>query len=159
MPTTLRRTLSALGVCCSVVTLGACSFWRTPGPQLLVVDKDREPKIDLDTWLDKNAIPADQNIKAVRLGQTDALSYHIVQIRDREQPHVHATHDLSVTLLRGEGMLQNGNASQMMRKGDVAIVPRGMRHFFVNTGSEPAVAFVTFGPPSDGSDIVPATGE
>ncbi|MBI3786079.1 MAG: cupin domain-containing protein [Deltaproteobacteria bacterium] len=152
----LRGVVAAFTLALSVAGLAGCALWRTQSPQLLVVDTDREPKIDLDTWLAKNAIPPDRNIKAVRIGQTDALSYHIVQIRDREQPHVHALHDLSVTLIRGAGTLNTGAASQTMRQGDVAIVPRGMRHFFVNTGSEPAVAFVTFGPPSDGSDNVPA---
>ena len=71
----------------------------------------------------------------------------MVQIRDREQPHVHATHDLAVTLLHGAGCLYIRGTPHDMRPGDVALVPHGTPHYFVNAESAPAVAFVTFAPP------------
>ena len=110
----------------------------------------------LTALLQQNPLRAGENIRAVALGQTDALSYHMVQIRDREQPHVHATHDLAVTLLRGAGRLYIRGTPHDMRPGDVALVPHGTPHQFVNTKSTPAVAFVTFAPPYDGKDQVPA---
>jgi mannose-6-phosphate isomerase-like protein (cupin superfamily) len=42
-----------------------------------------------------------------------------------------------------------------MNAGDTATIIRGERHFFVNRGSEPAAAFVTFAPPYDGDDNLP----
>ncbi len=96
-----------------------------------------------------------ENVSALALGRTEACSYHLVQIRDREQPHVHATHDLAVTLLRGNGSLAIQGQVHEMQAGDVAVVPRGTPHYFVNSDSEPAVAFVTFAPPFDGTDQLP----
>jgi quercetin dioxygenase-like cupin family protein len=78
-----------------------------------------------------------------------------VQIRDREQPHLHAAHDLVVTLLVGNGELHLRGTSQRMEGGDVAIIPRGVPHYFVNTGSAPAAAFVTMAPPAERPDQVP----
>jgi quercetin dioxygenase-like cupin family protein len=96
-----------------------------------------------------------QNISAILLRRTDALSCHFIQIRDREAPHVHATHDLVVTLLSGQGTLNLDTRALPMQPGDTAFVARGQSHFFVNTGDHPAAAFVTFAPPYDGSDNIP----
>jgi mannose-6-phosphate isomerase-like protein (cupin superfamily) len=112
-------------------------------------------RISLDALLAAHPLPAAQNVSALPLGRTDALSYHLVQIRDREHPHVHATHDLAVTLLRGSGRLYVQGQAREMRAGDVAVVPHGTAHYFVNTDSSPAAAFVTFAPPFDGTDQVP----
>lgn len=100
-------------------------------------------------------LPAGENIRAVVLGNTEDLSYHFIQIRDREAPHIHAEHDLVVTLLSGQGSLNMAENVVSMRPGDTALVPRGGRHFFVNTGEQPAAAFVTFVPPHDGTDYIP----
>jgi quercetin dioxygenase-like cupin family protein len=109
----------------------------------------------LTALLAAHPLPAGQNISALLVGHTEALSYYLVQIRDREQPHTHATHDLAVTLLKGKGQLYVDGAPQEMRCGDVAVVPHGTPHYFVNADSAPAVAFVTFAPAYDGSDQIP----
>ncbi len=109
----------------------------------------------LQSLLDANPLAEGENIKALLLGHTEALSYHLVQVRDREQPHLHAGHDLTMTLLQGKGTFHiQGNAFEL-RAGDVAVVRRGTPHYFVNSDSTPAVAFVTFAPPYDGTDQVP----
>ena len=109
----------------------------------------------VDTLLAEHPMASKQNILAVPLGQTDALSYHLVQIRMGETPHVHAAHDLTVILVRGTGTLYVARQVVDMRTGDAAVIPRGTPHHFVNTGGVPAAAFVTFAPPYDGKDQVP----
>jgi quercetin dioxygenase-like cupin family protein len=133
------------------LSIAACA--RAPRiitPEAKGVDDSR-----LTTLLDAHPIPPSQNISALLLGHTEAFSYHLVQIRDREQPHVHATHDLAVTLLRGKGQLYLRGTPTEMRAGDVAVVPHGTPHYFVNGDCIPAAAFVTFAPPYDGADQVP----
>ena len=124
-------------------------------PHLVVPTSTGAQRAALPTLLAAHPLPAGQNISATPLGRTDAVSYHLVQIRDREQPHVHATHDLVVTMLQGSGTLYLRGAPSTMRAGDVAVVARGTPHYFVNTGAAPAAAFVTFAPPYDGTDQVP----
>ena len=50
--------------------------------------------------------------------------------------------------------VHRGSALYDMHAGDVAVVPRGTPHYFVNTGSAPAAAFAVFTPPYDGQDQV-----
>ena len=126
-------------------------------PHILIPEIRGASDDSVTALLTAHPLPADQNISALLLGRTDALSYHLVQIRDREQPHVHATHDLAVTLLRGKGQLYVRGEPREMHAGDVAVVPHGTAHNFVNSDSAPAVAFVTFAPPYDGTDQVPAS--
>ena len=109
----------------------------------------------LTAILAAHPLPAGGNISALPLQSTEAASYHLIQVRDHELPHVHATHDLAVTVLRGTGRLFIRGEPHDMRPGDVAVVPRATPHYFVNSGAEPAVAFVTFAPPYDGTDQVP----
>ena len=89
------------------------------------------------------------------LSQTASASTHLIQIRDREQPHVHAVHDLTVSLLRGSGTVYLHGVPYKMSAGDVLFIPRSTPHYFVNGDSEPTAAFVTFAPPYDGKDQVP----
>jgi quercetin dioxygenase-like cupin family protein len=124
-------------------------------PSLTVIDTNGVRTAKLDALLAAQPLADGENITVQALGRAEALSSHLVQIRDRERPHVHAAHDLAVTLLRGHGRLFVAGAVHEMRCGDVAVVPRGTAHYFVNLDAHPAVAFVTFAPPYDGKDQVP----
>jgi mannose-6-phosphate isomerase-like protein (cupin superfamily) len=126
-----------------------------PTPRVILPSGQAASHTPLSSLLAAHPLAVGQNISALPLGHTEALSFHLIQIRDREQPHRHATHDLSVTVLRGTGRLYVAGDPHEMRAGDVAVVPRGTPHYFVNAGSEPAVAFATFAPPYDGTDQIP----
>jgi len=136
-----------------------CWLWCLTGcaaaPQLIIPDARGVRQVTLQALLDTAPLAEGENIKALLLGRTQALSYHLVQVRDRERPHVHAAHDLTMTLLRGKGTFYIQGAAFELRVGDVAVVPRGTPHYFVNADSAPAVAFVTFAPPYDGTDQAP----
>ncbi len=138
----------------TVLALAGCTPARTP--RVYVRDAATAGGTTLEAIAAAHPLPPGANISVVPLGRTDACSYHLVQVRDREAPHVHAAHDLAVTVLRGRGQLYIHGQAQPMEVGDVAVVPRGTPHYFVNTGQSPAAAFVTFAPPYDGKDQVPA---
>jgi len=97
-----------------------------------------------------------QTIRADEVGRTASASYHLVQVRGSEPPHRHATHDLTVFVLRGRGTLTLGEARRALAAGDAAAIPRGAVHWFANEGRAPALAFVVFTPPLDAPDTVPA---
>lgn len=98
---------------------------------------------------------AGRNITPVLLERSERSSVHLVWVSDREQPHLHAEHDLVVTMLAGRGTLWIRDRETPMHAGDVAFVPAGVPHWFVNLGDTPAAALSVFTPPSDGSDNVP----
>lgn len=111
--------------------------------------------IDLAKALAENPLGPNENIKMMTLGQAQSVSHHVVQIRDREAPHMHKTHDGTVVIVRGSGYLMLGNRRVELSVGDIVHIPRGAAHYFVNTGGEPAAAFVAFSPPFDGKDVIP----
>jgi mannose-6-phosphate isomerase-like protein (cupin superfamily) len=104
--------------------------------------------------LASRAGPGDASI--VDLGRSAWVSEHVAVVRTAEKPHYHRFHDLTVSMLRGEGVLTVDQKRLAMKAGDVAHIHRGVNHFFRNTGSEPAVTFVVFSPPFDGRDTVTA---
>lgn len=110
---------------------------------------------DLDRILAENPLAPTENIRVATLGQTKEVSHHVVQIRDREVPHIHRDHDLTVVMLRGQGYLMLEGKRIELNVGDVLFVPRSVVHHFVNTFDEPSVAFVVYSPPFDGKDTVP----
>ena len=146
---------SHFGVWIIAVWLAHAGVGCTRATHIVVATKDAVQYLEVTDWLAAHPLPAGQNISATRLGRTDTVSYHLVQVRDREAPHLHATHDMVVTVLRGAGTLYVDGQAQAMRAGDIAVVPRGTPHYFANHDSEPSVAFVTFAPPYDGTDQVP----
>ncbi|MFI5396230.1 MAG: cupin domain-containing protein [Candidatus Binatia bacterium] len=134
-------------------------LWTITGcaavPHLILPNGQVANRTAVSAMLAAHPLPPGDNISASLLGRTASLSYHLIQIRDREPPHLHAAHDLAVTVLRGTGRLYVAGEPHDMRTGDVAVIAHGTPHYFVNSGSEPAVAFAVFAPPYDGKDQVP----
>jgi quercetin dioxygenase-like cupin family protein len=111
---------------------------------------------DLDAFLAAHQLPSDGGIRADRIGRAEGASYHVVQVLGSERPHHHLTHDLTVFVLRGRGVLTRGGGSRTrLEAGDTAIVPRGEPHWFASEGAFPAVSMVVFTPPLDAPDAVP----
>lgn len=113
-------------------------------------------KADLDELIARNG---ERDVNVITLGNTAWVSHHVAVVRTEEKPHYHRFHDLTVTVLRGEGVLNVGTRAVRMKAGDTAHVHRGTPHFFRNTGEDPAAAFVVFSPPFDGRDTVTAREE
>ena len=128
-----------------LLTLSACAA-RAP----------RVPFVpDLDAFLATHPLAAGENIRADEIGRTPGASFHLVQVRDRERPHRHALHDLTVVVLRGHGTLAREAERVALRAGDAAAIPRGAAHWFANEARAPALALVIFVPPLDVPDVVP----
>ena len=97
----------------------------------------------------------EQNLRMQPMLHGEQASTAVVQIRDREQPHVHTRYDLTVLLAQGHGTLWLAGVARPMRAGDGAFIPRGTPHWFINESDEPAVAVVVYAPPFSGPDQQP----
>jgi len=106
------------------------------------------------TSLMRRAAPGPVGI--VDLGHTAWVSEHIAVVREGEVPHYHRFHDLTVVVLRGEGVMDIEGKRFAMKAGDVVHINRGVRHYFRNSSKDPAASFVVFSPPFDGRDTVTA---
>ena len=130
-------------------------FACAPAPRIFLQYGTEFKQAEIEKVLAENPLGASENIKITTLGQGQGVSHHVVQIRDREKPHMHRIHDGTVVLVKGRGYLMMDNRRIDLSAGDIVYIPRGARHYFVNTDGEPAVAFVVFSPPFDGKDTVP----
>jgi quercetin dioxygenase-like cupin family protein len=110
----------------------------------------------VDDLLAARPLAVGAGLRADEIARIAGGSVHLVQVRKGETPHRHVAHDLVVILVRGRGVLTLDGNRRVMAAGDVAVVPRGAVHWFVNGGSDVAVAIATFTPPLDGPDNVPA---
>jgi mannose-6-phosphate isomerase-like protein (cupin superfamily) len=142
------RQVLLLGLLVGVVACAA-----RPSPHLI------EPGAALPSAISalaaRSPLAAGQNIGATELRRSVHSSVHLVQVRDREQPHVHTRYDLVVLMADGAGTLWLDGHPRPMRAGDAAYIPVGTPHYFVNEGRDPAVAVVVFSPPFDGPDQRP----
>ena len=135
----------------SFATWSAC----VSGPNIYLQYGNEYQELKLDKILVDNPLPAGENIKVTNLGRSQSASQHVVQIRDREVPHLHKLHDATVTMLRGEGYLILGKNRLNLKAGDVVHIPRGVPHYFVNRASQPTVALAVYSPAFDGKDTHP----
>jgi len=145
-----NRKLAALAAVVLASGLGCAS-----APQLYLQYGDELRQASLDRILAENPLAAGENIKVVNLGRTESASQHLVQIRDREAPHVHKLHDATVAVLRGKGYLILGQKRIELKDGDIIHIPRGAPHYYVNAAGEPTVALAVYAPAFDGKDTHP----
>jgi mannose-6-phosphate isomerase-like protein (cupin superfamily) len=140
-------------------SLGFCALWVffscAPAPRVSLQYGTEFKQAEIAKMLAENPLEANENIKIATLGQGQGASHHLVQVRDREKPHIHKLHDGTVVIVKGRGYLMLENRRIDLSVGDIVYIPRGAVHYFVNTAGEPSVAFVVFSPPFDGKDIVP----
>ena len=136
----------------------SCATWWgcVSGPNIYLQYGNEYQELKLDKILADNPLPPGENIKVANLGRSQSASQHVVQIRDREIPHLHKVHDATVTMLRGEGYLILGKKRINLKAGDIVHIPRGVPHYFVNTASQRTVALAVYSPAFDGKDTHPA---
>jgi mannose-6-phosphate isomerase-like protein (cupin superfamily) len=144
-----KKSLAALA---GAALVAGCAT-SPPNPRLLLRYEKGTETLDTASFV---ARAAGAERKLFDLGRTAWVSHHLAVIRTAEQPHYHRFHDLTITVLRGDGVLSLDGKRRAMKAGDVAHVHRGVRHFFRNTGDEPAAAFLAISPPYDGRDTVTA---
>ena len=102
----------------------------------------------------ENAVQPGEDVSKAKILEMDNASAHFIQIRGTEKKHSHDFHDLTVVLQSGRGRMYLGNSSVSVQAGAVIFIPRGLDHYFVNGGPEPATAMAVYSPPFDGKDIV-----
>ena len=103
-------------------------------------------RVSYDALLAATPLGASENIRVRELEHAANSSVSLVQIRDREQPHIHTRYDLTVLLAKGSGTLWLNGDALAMHEGDTAFIGKGTPHYFVNGGPEPAAALVVFAP-------------
>lgn len=110
----------------------------------------------LEQVLQAHPLPPNRPLQGTFLGKVPGASLHLVQIRLREKPHIHRTHDLIVILQQGRGRIHLGQEAVSVRAGDVVVIPRGVVHYYEHEGTGTSVGIGIFVPVFQGKDRVPA---
>ena len=79
-------------------------------------------------------------------------STFLIRMKDKETPHFHDDHDLSVSILDGDGIIHFKDHAVPVTPGDVIFIPKGTYHWAENTGSAATVLFAVFSPAFSGKD-------
>lgn len=88
----------------------------------------------------------DVGITIVTGGELPGVSLGLAVVKDRIRPHYQKVSDEIYYVLRGEGELTVGGETSHIREGDVVIIPKGLVHGFVNSGSTPCLILFSSGP-------------
>jgi mannose-6-phosphate isomerase-like protein (cupin superfamily) len=70
---------------------------------------------------------------------------------------VHAGHDQVLVFVQGSGEEVLADERAPVAEGDLVLVPDGMKHNFVNTGTEDLRLYTLYAPPEHAPDTVHAT--
>ncbi len=87
-----------------------------------------------------------------KLRNTVDASFQIVRLNTAEKPHVHATHDLTVFVLKGRALMHLAGQTIKVKAGDVIDIPRGVPHWVENKSKSGSEVFAVFTPAFDGRD-------
>lgn len=101
------------------------------------------------TWSEQDL---KKEIAVQHLIRTNNSSTHVIRLNGNEKPHYHDHHDLTVTVLSGEGVMHFKDRQISTRPGDVIHIPSGTFHWAAKAGSADHVVFAEFSPPFDGKD-------
>ncbi|UCH52943.1 MAG: cupin domain-containing protein [Pseudomonadota bacterium] len=108
----------------------------------------------IEKILRENPLAPGENVKPIPLHRSAHTAHLLVQVRGREPAHYHADSDITVLMVRGHGSIHVGEQKLPAKSGDTLFVARGVVHYFVNEGKEPAVALVIYSPPPGPNDRV-----
>lgn len=117
-------------------------------------DPDRYAARDLEQILAANPLGANEDFKVTLLYENPRSKHVLVQVRDREPPHIHADSDITVWLLQGQGVLHVAGKEHPVKAGDVLHIPRDTVHYYVNRGFEIGAALVVYSPAPGPDDRV-----
>lgn len=99
--------------------------------------------------MEKTLIDPSVGIAIVQGGALPGVSIGLAVVQDRIRPHYQKVSDEIYYVLQGQGILTVGEESRDLSKGDVATIPKGQVHGFVNTGKEPCYILFASGPRFD----------
>jgi mannose-6-phosphate isomerase-like protein (cupin superfamily) len=91
-------------------------------------------------------IDPDVGIALVQGVAEPGVSIGLAVVQDRIKPHYQKVSDEVYYIVRGQGRLTVGEATRELREGDVAAIPKGQVHSFINTGTEPCLVLFSSGP-------------
>jgi quercetin dioxygenase-like cupin family protein len=111
--------------------------------------------LDVDKLMAEYPLEEVEKVKVVPVGDTKYSTIQMVVVRQGVEipTHYHKDHDEMVHVKKGEGIVILDGTRYHVKEGEVILIPRRVRHKFMNTGEGVSVAFSVFYPPHTGEDV------
>jgi quercetin dioxygenase-like cupin family protein len=103
------------------------------------------------------AVPEGKNLTVFNILNFQNCSFHRIILKTEEISHIHEKHDLAVYVLNGSSWIYLNDKKVELFPGDFIVIPKGVKHYAVNVGKNPAEVLAIFSPSFDGKDIVPVS--
>ena len=78
-----------------------------------------------------------ENIYVKKVAEDAKQSTFIIWIKQGVKAHYHATHTEFVTVISGRGIMQLGDKTFKVKKGDCVVIPLGEAHSALTTSKKP----------------------
>ncbi len=110
---------------------------------------------EVDKLLAEYPMEEVEKVKVVPLADTKYSTIQMMVIKEGiEVPtHYHKDHDEIVSIRKGHGIVILDGTRYYVKEGSVILIPRKVKHKFLNTGDGVTVAFSVFFPPHTGEDV------
>ncbi len=98
----------------------------------------------------RNIVEAKEWFQVLQTGERSQTAMMTLQPGDAtgEKAEAHKHSDQVLLMLEGELSGEVGRERPRVKKGDVIIIPAGVKHRFVNRGDTPAITFNVYSPPA-----------
>lgn len=146
----MKQTAAIMMILLGLSALNVHAEWLGPDAK---DPKSYMPR-DLLKILNANPLSDRDNFKLTPLYENSRSKHVLVQVRDREPPHIHADSDITVWMLRGKGVVHIVDKKYPVKVGDIIHIPRGVMHYYVNGGPEVGVVLVVYSPAPGPKDRV-----
>lgn len=95
-----------------------------------------------------------KNVYSYRFAGDSSCTSFVITIQDKVAPHKHLSHSEHVLVLEGEGEMQLGEKTILLKKGDLVFIPKNTVHAAYRKGKQPLRVLSIQAPAFDGSDRV-----
>lgn len=94
-----------------------------------------------------------ENIYVKKVAEDAKQSTFIIWIKQGVKAHYHATHTEFVTVISGRGIMQLGDKTLKVKKGDCVVIPLGEAHSALTTSKKPLKVISVQAPRFDGDRV------
>jgi len=133
-------------------TLAAALLLAAPATPPRAQQQESSPVVRIDEILKAHPLKEGEAQTLVELLRGQGVSVNLVQVRSRVRPHYHKSHEETVYLIDGAGILILGDRTYNVKAGALMMIPKGAVHSF--EAKEPTSVLSIFNPPFDGADRI-----
>lgn len=123
----------------------SCSHNKLP---LRIITQNQIKEV---VWSEKD-LAKDIVVKLLESNKYSSIFF--IRLKGSEKPHIHASHDLSVYVIKGQSSVTIENKRIVLSPGDFVTIPKGTVHWAQNIGKSPAEVIAIFSPPYKGKDKI-----